>query len=125
MDVTPLAPAGSQIINGYGDGGFRIAGKRWEGSVLVTAGTTLPQDLSDVAALDVAALTATLASSADPVSLLLLGCGRRIQSPPSRLRAALKAQGVGLELMDTGAACRTFNVLLVEGRQVAALMVAV
>ena len=73
---------------------------------------------------------ATLASlapviDAEPkVELLLLGCGGRAQSPMSELRRALRAKGIVLELMDTGAACRTYNFLAAEERRVAAALIA-
>ncbi len=55
----------------------------------------------------------------------MLGCGARFAPPPKGLREGLKAQGVALEWMDTGAACRTFNVLLAEDRGAAAALIAV
>jgi uncharacterized protein len=65
-----------------------------------------------------------LAPSAE-VEIVLLGCGPRAALVPARLRAELRAAGVTLETMDTGAACRTFNLLQVEGRRVAAMLVAI
>jgi uncharacterized protein len=56
---------------------------------------------------------------------LLLGTGRRLQPPPAGLRAALKQAGIALEPMDSGAACRTYNVLMAEGRLVAAALLPV
>ena len=59
------------------------------------------------------------------VQVLLLGCGPKLQMPPPDLRSALREKGIGIEPMDTGAACRTYNVLLAEGRAVAAALIAV
>ena len=59
------------------------------------------------------------------VDLLLLGCGAAMRPVAPALRAALRKAGIAVEPMDTGAACRTFNVLLAEGRRVAAALVAV
>ncbi len=56
------------------------------------------------------------------VELLLLGLGRRMVPVAAVLRAALKARGIAIEAMDTGAACRTYNVLLAEDRRVAAAL---
>ena len=56
------------------------------------------------------------------VELLLLGLGRRMVPVPAAVRAALKADGIAIEAMDTGAACRTYNVLLAEERRVAAAL---
>jgi uncharacterized protein len=59
------------------------------------------------------------------VEVLLLGCGLRLIQPGPAFRAELKALGVVVEPMDTGAACRTYNVLLSEDRRVAAALIAV
>ena len=58
-------------------------------------------------------------------SVLLIGCGRKIRPLPESLRAALRAEGMVLEPMDSGAACRTYNILMSEDRQVAAALIAV
>ncbi len=61
----------------------------------------------------------------EPVDILVVGCGQAFAPPPKGLRENLREVGIGLEWMDTGAACRTFNVLLIEDRQVAAALIAV
>ncbi len=58
-------------------------------------------------------------------NILIVGCGLTFVAPPKDLRVGLWAAGLSLEWMDTGAACRTFNVLLSEERQVAAAMISV
>jgi uncharacterized protein len=124
MDVTPLIPAGKQLIKGYGDGGFTVAGTRWEGSVLVLPDLTrpwAPKAFSEVTEESLAPLL----SMAEKPRLLLLGCGRRMEMPSREFKAALRAAGITLEAMDTGGACRTFNVLLSEDRSVAAALIAV
>ena len=67
--------------------------------------------------------------SLDPVTdapgILIVGCGSGFKAPPPDLRSSLKAQGIILEWMDTGAACRTFNVLLTEEREAVAALIAV
>ena len=55
----------------------------------------------------------------------LLGCGDRMMPIPRELRLALKAAGLSIDPMDTGAACRTYNVLMGEGRAVAAALIAI
>ena len=57
--------------------------------------------------------------------ILVIGCGAGFLAPPLDLRMALKAHGISLEWMDTGAACRTFNVLLTEEREAVAALIAV
>jgi len=124
MDITPLIPTGKQIVNGYGDGGFTIAGLRWEGSVLVLPDRTQPWAPTELAQVTEDSL-APLLTLAEKPRILLLGCGRRMAPVPAALRAALRAAGITLELMDTGGACRTFNVLVSEDRSVAAALIAV
>ena len=124
VDITPQVPAGRQMIQGYGDGGFRIAGRRHEGSVLVFPERTLAWPVGDTASITIGALEPVLASDA-AVRVLLVGCGRRTAALDPAVRDALRGAGVGVETMDTGAACRTFNVLLAEARAVAAALIAV
>ncbi|MDO8606112.1 MAG: Mth938-like domain-containing protein [Phaeospirillum sp.] len=122
MDVTPLIPVGRQIIKGYGDLGFTIAGVRWEGSVLVFSDRTVPWSPISLAEVTEEALDAVLKARPE---LLLLGCGPIMTPVPASIRIALRSGGIKLEVMDTGAACRTYNVLLAEERSVAAALIAV
>ncbi|KIL98925.1 hypothetical protein CCC_02375 [Paramagnetospirillum magnetotacticum MS-1] len=124
MDITPLIPTGKQIVKGYGDGGFTIAGLRWEGSVLVLPDRTQSWSVTDLGGVTEDSLSPLLALTEKP-RVLLLGCGKRMAPVPASLRAALRAAGITLELMDTGGACRTFNVLVSEDRSVAAALIAV
>ena len=66
---------------------------------------------------------APLMEAPTPTELLVLGCGARAIFVPSDLRAALKGAGMALEVVDTGSACRIYNVLLAEGRRVAAALI--
>ena len=126
MDVTPLIPQGKQIIEAYGDGGFRVSGKRLEGSVIVFPDNTQAWPVSDPAQLSAANLAGVAeAGRSGGVELLLIGTGARMTLIDRALRQALRADGVVVETMDTGAACRTYNVLMAEGRRVAAALIAV
>jgi uncharacterized protein len=121
MDLTPLVPAGRQLIERYGPSGFRIAGVIWRGPVLVFPDLTLPWTISGPDALSAASLRPVVEHGG--VQILLLGLGSRLSGAERELRAALKTQGITLEPMATGAACRTFNVLLGEDRPVAAALI--
>jgi uncharacterized protein len=126
MDVTPLIPEGKQLVDAYGDGGFKVSGTAYRGSIIVFPQLTMSWPVADFAALvpdDFAAVME--AGRAGEISLMLLGCGPRMLMLPPPLRQALRATGIVSEVMDTGAACRTYNVLLAEGRQVCAAMLAV
>ena len=126
MDLTPLVPAGRQIIESYGDLRFRVTGTLHQGSILVFPNKTLAWIVGDIAALSVESLAAIrTAGTEGQVDLLLIGCGARLALIPKELRASLRAAGVVIEAMDTGAACRTYNVLAAEGRRVAAALIAV
>jgi uncharacterized protein len=123
MDITPLVPQGSQVIDGYGPGMFRITGIVYSGSVLVFPDRTLSWQTLSVDALTAGDFKPVI--TAQPTcDILLLGCGERMEIPPEALRADLRGHGISIDPMDTGAACRTFNVLLAEGRRVAAALIA-
>ena len=124
MDISPRLVSGSPVINGYGGGGFRIAGERHEGSQIVFADQVVPWP---VEVLNEAAQVSLLQvlDDAGAVELLLIGCGTDVRLLSGDLHAALSSRGIGVDGMDTGAACRTFNVLLQEGRHAAAALIAV
>lgn len=124
MDITPVVSAESQLIHGYGDLGFTVSGVRHQGSVLVFPLRTLAWPVAALADVSTASFAQVLAAEPRP-AILLLGCGKGMGIIPRDIRAALKAAGVVVEPMDTGAACRTYNVLLTEGRDVAAALIAV
>ena len=126
MDLTPLIPAGRQIVESYGSGGFRVSGRAWRGSVLVFADRTRSLEVADTVSLDASQLADVLdAGRVGSLELLILGCGSRMAMVPAGLRQTLRDAGVVVEPMDTGAACRTYNVLMAEGRRVAAALIAV
>lgn len=124
MDITPAAPEGRQLIQAYGDGRFRISGTAHEGGVIVFPDQTIGWAASRLEEVTPDSLAAVLGRE-PKVEVLLLGCGRRMVPVPLALRLALRERGVTLDPMDTGAACRTFNVLNLEDRRVAAALLPV
>jgi uncharacterized protein len=123
MDVTPLIPQGRQIIDGYGDGGFRVSGQRIEGSVIVFPDKVTTWTVGEIGTLSAGSLDAVSAAGrAGTVELLLIGTGARMTQIDRTLRQTLRADGVVIEAMDTGAACRTYNILLAEERRIAAAL---
>jgi uncharacterized protein len=123
MDITPDIPEDRQVIEGYGDGRFRISGQDHEGSVLVFPDRTLAWPVTTMSALTLDSLAPVLA--AEPaVEILLIGCGARLEQLPSSLRQALRDNGIACDSMDTGAGCRTYNILLADSRRVAAALIA-
>ena len=126
MDLTPLIPVGRQIIESYGDLRFKVTNTVHDGSVLVFPTRTIGWAVRDMASFGIETLGPVIeAAAAGEVDLLLLGCGPRLAMVPRDLRTELRAQNIVIEPMDTGAAARTFNVLMAEGRRVAAALIAV
>jgi uncharacterized protein len=113
---------GLLLIDGYGDGGFRLGGQRIEGSLLVTETGFFQIEAKTSAELTLAHFK-LLETSGTPVEVLLVGTGEKMMLLPAALRRALEKSGTGFELMDTGAAARTFNVLRMEDRRVAVFLI--
>jgi uncharacterized protein len=115
---------GRAPIEAYGNGGFRFADMSHRGSLLC-----LPSGIYGWEPKDPAALTAEdfarVVAEADDIEILLVGSGAELRPIPKPLRAALKEAGISADPMSTGAAVRTFNVLLAEDRAVAAALIAV
>jgi uncharacterized protein len=111
-------------IDAYGKGGFRFAGMSHRGSLLC-----LPDGIWPCAAAapqDVTAHTLSLVlAGTSPVDHCLIGAGRDPWALPNDLAARFVERGIAVETMTTGAAVRTYNILLGEGRRVAALLIAV
>jgi len=124
MDITPHIPIGRQIIQRYGGGGFFIADKQYVGSVLVFQEQVLAWPVSIMAGVSVGDF-ADVREAADNVDILLVGCGREMEFITDDIRVNLRSSNIIVEPMDTGAACRTWNVLLSEERRAAAALIAV
>ncbi len=124
MDITPIIPADRQVIDGYRAGQFRVAGTLHHGSVLVFPERTLAWAVTALDQVTAHSLEAVRAAE-PPIELLLLGCGLAgAVLLPAELRRSLREAGIRIETMDTGAACRTYNILLAEARRVAAALIA-
>ena len=125
MTGEPKTPsAGPLGIEGYGGRSFRVGGQTYQGSIIILTDHVVPWPVTDVASLAVADLAAVTSSVPVP-DILLIGCGRRAALISPSLRQALRQAGVVIDAMDTGAACRTYNVLVSEARRAAAALIAV
>jgi uncharacterized protein len=120
---TPKLASGLQVVQGYRAGGFTIAGVRHEGSVLVFPDRALKLAASTLAELDLGGLEPVRAAEPVP-EILVVGTGAVSVSFPPELRQAIRGWGVVVEAMATPAACRTYDVLLAEGRRAAAALLA-
>lgn len=121
MDLTPVVSAGRQVIERYSASGFRVAGVIWRGPVLIFPDMTMPWSVSDPADLTGESLQPVIEHGG--VQILLLGLGSRMAAISRELRASLRELGIAIEAMDTGAACRTYNMLLAEERRIAAALI--
>jgi uncharacterized protein len=115
---------GRASIDAYGNGGFRFAGMSHRGSILCLPGAIEAWEVASVAGLTSQSFRRVLAER-EKIEILLVGVGRNVVLLPRPIVDALRDAGVGVDMMDTGAACRTYNILLAEGRAVAAALMAV
>ena len=123
MNLPAPLLTGRPPISGYGRGRFRLGGIEHQGSLLILPDGVYPWPVSDAARLSHEDLRPVL--SFEPVlDFLILGTGITQLFPDKDLRRAFADAGIGLEAMDTGAAARTYNVLLAEERIFAAALIA-
>jgi uncharacterized protein len=112
---------GKNAFTGYGEGYVDVNGQRHEASLVVGA----ERLVTDWPARSIATLAADHLAAIVELApdIVLLGTGARFEFPePARLAPLYKA-GIGVEVMDTPAACRTFNILMGEGRNVVAALI--
>ena len=125
MDVTPLVAKGQQIIQSYAGGTFRISGVSYEEAILVFPHETFFwSEVQEFQNLTLQSFEPLL-SQAGEIDVVLLGTGKVMQFFSPKIRQELSAQGLVVDVMDTGAACRTYNVLMAEGRRVVAALLPV
>ncbi|WP_095589335.1 Mth938-like domain-containing protein [Actibacterium ureilyticum] len=117
MRLNEIAFTDAQPIDGYGPDFFRVGGQRHEGGVLVSGrGVAAWAGYDD---------TAPLLALAGQVDVLFIGTGAEIAHIPADLRVMLEEAGLGVEQMASPAAARTYNILLSEGRRIAAALLPV
>lgn len=111
--------ASQPLFTGYGIDHVLIAGQRFDAGLLLTARGV---EVAPWAGLDFSALTAAHFEwiARRELDILLFGTGNRLRFPPPALTRALVEARIGLEVMDIGALCRTYNILAAEGRRVGA-----
>jgi uncharacterized protein len=112
--------ASANLIRAYEPGRVRIA-ERWLRGHLIVAPERLIEDWRVGAPADVGVADLEPALKLEP-EIVLLGTGAELEWPEADLMSELAARGVGLEIMSTPAACRTFNVLVHEQRRVVAAL---
>jgi len=124
MEMSEQKRAGLVLISGYREGGFSLAGKRHVGHLLVFANGFYPWPLKSVKTITKQSLKPLLELS-NPPEFLLLGLGEEVVDQVILGRKLEKKLGLPVEIMTTGAAARTYNVLTLEGRRVGAGLLAI
>ena len=123
MDVTPQLTEGAPVIQKYGNGGFVVNGERVDSSISLTATSVTTLSIASIPELKQKHVT--FLDGEDVPELVLIGSGMQTEMLPADIRQLFESKQIGFDVMDTGAACRTFNVLLAEDRKVAAILIAV
>lgn len=114
-------PRTGNTVTAHGEGYVAINGERHAGSLIVQPDALdTTWQVASIAALEPSHIERLLATGAD---ILILGTGRRQQFPPLALLKPVIAAGRTVDVMDTSAACRTYNILMSEGRTVAAALI--
>jgi uncharacterized protein len=116
-----LANAGQQnVVTAHGEGYVEINAKRHQESLMLGAGLLVPWPVANIRDISAADLEAVTVHAPE---VLIIGTGRKFTFPPPHALRPLAEARIGHEVMDTAAACRTYNVLLGEGRKVMAVLV--
>jgi uncharacterized protein len=111
-------------IEAYGNGGFRFAGMSHRGSLLCMPDGVWAWPVNGIADVTEDSLAPVFVRG-DSVDIFLLGCGADLVPMPATLRERFRALNISADPMSTGAAVRTWNILLAEKRRVAAGLIAV
>jgi uncharacterized protein len=120
MKLDRSTPEGRNLFTGYGEAYVMIGPRRIDRSVLVGAESLEDWPVAAVTAIEPAHVERILAMNPE---IVLLGSGARFAFPDPAVLAPLYARRIGVEVMDTPAACRTFNILVGEGRNAVAALV--
>lgn len=120
MQIRRDLPSGRNVIRAYARGQVTVNQETYRGSLLVTPERIVadwpPQSFPALEPVHFEAIVAL-----EP-EIVLIGTGARLRFPPPGRLQPLARAGIGVEVMDTGAACRTYNVLMAEGRRVVAAL---
>ncbi len=124
MEVRDAHFPGRAPLDAYGDGGFRFANMSHRGSLLCVPSGIYGWNLTDTSEFNRDAFERVFEEQAD-IEVLLVGTGKELRPLPAQLKVAFREAGILADPMSTGAAVRTYNVLLSEDRAVAAAFLAV
>lgn len=117
MKLQLATASGQNLFTGYGPGYVAINNMRHEKHIVVTADSVTEWNVSGFETLGAAHFESLLALKPE---IVILGTGATLRFPRPELARLATAAGIGLEVMDSKAACRTYNILIAEGRKVLA-----
>ncbi|MBR72741.1 MAG: hypothetical protein CMM30_07355 [Rhodospirillaceae bacterium] len=122
MEVTPLLTINKQVIKAYNSNGFDVNGEHFTGNIFVLPNKTEYWEVSvNADKLEPTDFEKHLSNQL--IDVLLIGTGNTFIMVSENIRSSMRKIGIGVESMDTSAACRTYNILLSEGRNVAAALI--
>jgi uncharacterized protein len=124
MDITPFIPKEKLLINRYGNGGFIINEAPYKSSVIIFADKVIEWPIKELKDLAIESLKMIFESEPRP-ELVLIGTGKQFLPLAPNLRAIFREYSIAVDSMNTGAACRTYDVLLSEERHVVAALIAI
>ena len=124
QDITPTISKSKKIIDAYGNGGFKVAGERLEGNIIILPDSVHRFENSEIENTNQNHIEPIL-SHAEDIEVLIIGCGKTTSFFNADIEKILRSKRISLEYMDTGAAARTYNILLTEERKVAVVLIAV
>jgi uncharacterized protein len=128
MDITPLIPQNTPLIQRYGQGFFHILGQNYNNQILFVDQSTvhpLSEFPTDLKQWDTQEHWLHILKLCEGLDILLMGCGATSFLIPSIARKMFTDQQINIDPMDSGAACRTFNILRTEGRRAGCVLIPV
>lgn len=120
MNIIPIISDNKKVINGYKEGCFTINNEEYKGSIIV-----FPEHIILFPELDINNVNHLLRFLNVEIEVILVGTGAKHKSPSLQVKNHMHKQSLSFEFMSTGAACRTYNVLLSEDRYVIAILIAI
>lgn len=124
QDITPIIPKNKKQIESYGAGGFKINGEKFSGSIFLTPNKVIELNIKSVSDFS-EEIISKIENEIFSAEIILIGYGEQSNFLQPSIEKILRSQKISIEYMDTGAACRTYNILLSEGREIAAILIAV
>jgi uncharacterized protein len=126
MDITPVIPDSYNVITGYSKGSFLINEERYSGNIIISRDKIWTWDNCDIDNLSKESFETIIKDVTSKASrgniILLVGLGENHKVASFKLSHALSVYNINIDIMSTAAACRTYNILLAEGREVYAAL---